>query len=93
MLSRYYFAAWNDSGCLLGCEHKHETVIAAVACCTSAAGSYVVAGENGDLRELNEKEESEFRYAVYGYDTLKGRFVGTLVGVLAFLSRVAGYHS
>ena len=25
----YYFAAWTDSGCLLGCDHHHRTVISA----------------------------------------------------------------
>ncbi|HYL12144.1 MAG TPA: hypothetical protein VEV41_03865, partial [Terriglobales bacterium] len=61
----YYFAAWTDSNCLLGCDHHHETVISAVACCV-LAGSYVIAVENGDLRALNDQEEAEFQYAMYG---------------------------
>jgi hypothetical protein len=90
--SLYYFAAWTDSACLLGCDHQHETIISAVACCTTA-GSYVIAVENGQLRELNEKEESEYQYAMYGYDTNNGHFLTTVIAVLAFLSRFAGYHS
>ncbi|HVO62316.1 MAG TPA: hypothetical protein VMT53_15375 [Terriglobales bacterium] len=54
MLSLYYFAAWTDSHCLVGCHHQNETIISAVACC-NAAGAYVVAVEGGELRELNEK--------------------------------------
>jgi hypothetical protein len=89
--SLYYFAAWTDSQCLIGCDHQHETIISAVACCTTA-GAYVIAVENGELRELNEKEELEYQHAMYGYDTNKGRFLTTAIAVLAFLSRLAGHH-
>lgn len=65
MPSLYYFAAHTDSGCLIGCEHEHSTVISAVAC-VSATGGYVVAVEDGQARELNKKEEKEFRLAMYG---------------------------
>ena len=65
MRSLYYFAAWTDSGCFMGCEHEHATVISAVACIASAGG-YVIAVENSELRELNEKEEMEFQFAMYG---------------------------
>lgn len=92
MPSLYYFAAWTDSHCLAGCDHQHETVISAVACC-APAGAYVVAVENGALRELNEKEEAEFQYAMYGYDTRKNRFLAALIGVLVVVYRFAGYHS
>ena len=61
----HYFAAWTDSGFLLGCEHEHATVISAVACITNAGG-YVIAVENGLMRELNEAEEKEFQNALYG---------------------------
>jgi hypothetical protein len=91
MLSLYYFAAWTDSHCVVGCEHQHETIISATAWCKSA-GAYVVAIENGELRELDEKEERQFQYAMYGYDTRTRRLLAALVGVLAFLSRWAGYH-
>lgn len=91
MLSLYYFAVYSDSGCLLGCDHQHETVISAVACC-STAGAYVIAVEDNVQRELNEHEEAQFQSAMYGYDTRQGRMLAALVGVLAFLSRF-GYHS
>jgi hypothetical protein len=63
--SPYYFAAWTDSGCLLGCDHEHPTVISAVVC-ISCTGEYVVAVENGRLRELNDGEERDFQLARYG---------------------------
>jgi len=68
MASRYYFAAYTDSGCLIGCDHKHPIVIAAVVCAQSmSAGAYVVAVENGFPRELNPKEEQIFQAAMYGF--------------------------
>ena len=73
----YYFAAWTDSGCLLGCDHQHATVISAVAC-IATAGGYVIAVEKGVLRELNYKEEMEFQLAKYGDEKAKSalrRFV------------------
>jgi hypothetical protein len=63
MTSIYYFAAWTDCGCLLGCSHEHGTVGEAVAC-FSCAGGYVVAVENGVLRALTTKEESQFQLAI-----------------------------
>jgi hypothetical protein len=66
MTKIYYFAAWTDSGCLLGCDHEHRTVISATAC-INVAGGYVVAVETR-LRELNETEEAEFQLAKYGFD-------------------------
>ena len=57
----YYFAAWTESGCLLGCDHEHHT-----SACMSKPGSYVVAIENGRLRALNDAEEAEFQRAVHG---------------------------
>jgi hypothetical protein len=63
----FYFAAWTDSGCLLGCSHEHKAVTSAVAC-ISCAGGYVVAVENGVLRQLTDKEEAEFQYANYGIE-------------------------
>jgi hypothetical protein len=45
-----YFAAWTDSGCLLGCcSHQHQTIASAAACIASAGG-YVIAVEDGELR-------------------------------------------
>ena len=64
----FYFAACTDSGCLLGCDHQHETVISATAC-ISHAGGYVVAVEVGEPRALTDEEEAEFQHAMYGLDT------------------------
>jgi hypothetical protein len=61
----YYFAAWTDSDCLSGCDHKHLTVVSAVVCAQSAcAGAYVLAVEDGVLRELNDREQREFQFAM-----------------------------
>ena len=63
----YYFAAWTDSGCLCGCDHFHLTIASAVACTASTcAGAYVIAVEKWEYRELNKKEEAEFRELMYG---------------------------
>ena len=70
----YYFAGWTDSGCLLGCEHHHRTVISA-ANCISEAGGYVVAVEKGKLRALNDGEEELFGLAYYGMNARVRRFV------------------
>ena len=67
MPSLHYFAAYTDSGCLIGCDHEHATVTSAANCLT-VAGSYVIAVENGELRELNRGEELEFQPARYGGD-------------------------
>lgn len=65
MNSIYYFAAWTDSGFLLGCDHEHQTVTEAVDCISSIsnAGSYVAAVENNVLRALTDDEEAEFQRA------------------------------
>jgi hypothetical protein len=73
MPSLYYFAAWTDSGCLLGCDHQHLTVISAVAC-ISCAGGYVIAVENREYRELNSKEEAEFQSALRGSQKQEHKF-------------------
>lgn len=65
MSSTYYFAAWTDSGCLLGCDHEHQTVTSAVAC-IACAGGYVIAVEKRVLRALTDGEEEEFQRAMYG---------------------------
>jgi hypothetical protein len=70
----YYFAAWTDGGCLLGCDHHHGTVISAVAC-SSEAGGYVIAVENGHLRALNDAEEEAFLLAAYGVNAARKRLV------------------
>ena len=65
MPSIVYFAAWTDSGCLLGCDHEHQTVTSAAACISCAAG-YVIAIERSVLRALTDAEEAEFQRAMYG---------------------------
>jgi hypothetical protein len=62
MNSIYYFAAWTDSGFLLGCDDEHQTVTEAVAC-ISCAGGYVIAVENNGLRALTDEEEAECQCA------------------------------
>jgi hypothetical protein len=61
----YYFAAFTDSSCIIGCSHKHRTLVAATAC-ISPAGGYVIAVENEELRALTDAEEAEFQKAMYG---------------------------
>jgi len=63
MTSLYYFAAWTDSGCLLGCSHEHGTPGEAAAC-IACAGCYVVAVEHGVLRALTDEEERQFQCAL-----------------------------
>jgi hypothetical protein len=65
MSSLYYFAAWTDSGCLLGCDHQHQTVTSATFCIANAGG-YVIAVENGELRELTDEEVLEFQRVLQG---------------------------
>lgn len=69
---RHYFAAWTDSGFLLGCPHEHETIPQAVAC-IACAGGYVIGVENGVLRAMTDSEEKEFREAMYGYVDKKAK--------------------
>jgi len=47
--------------------------IASVVPCITSAGGYVIAVEDGELRELTRKEEAEFQYAVYGVKTEEQR--------------------
>lgn len=66
MTNTCYHAAYADGGKFLRlCPHQHPTVISAVAC-ISSAGEYVVAVENGAVRELMKVEEVEYEYAIYG---------------------------
>jgi hypothetical protein len=64
-LPMHYFAAWTDSGLLHGCDHEHATVISAAACIANA-GAYVIAVEDGVLRELNDAEEKKLQHALDG---------------------------
>jgi hypothetical protein len=76
MASRWYFAAWTNSGCLCGCDHQHFTLASAVACTASArAGAFVIAVEDGEYLALSPKEETEFQDLMYGYPERKREFV------------------
>lgn len=61
----HYYAAFTDTDCIIGCEHKHKTVLSATAC-IQAAGGYVVAVTRGRPRALNQKEEALFQKALSG---------------------------
>ena len=76
-----YFAAWTDSGCLFGCSHQHQTIASAVPCIASAGG-YVIAVEDGELRELTSKEEAEFQNAIYGVQTQEQRRRANVIPML-----------
>jgi len=86
MKDLYYFAAWTDSGCLLGCDHHHQTVASAAAC-ISCGGAYVIAVENGKYRALNNVEEAEFQKAMYGTEPVQAETAqrGLLIQVSAFI--------
>jgi len=62
---RYFIAVHTDSGCLLGCDHKHPNVITATAC-ISDPGGYVVAIRRGKMLPLTDAEEAEFQRLMYG---------------------------
>jgi hypothetical protein len=83
MGSTFYFSAWTDSGCLLGCDHEHQTVTSATAC-ISCAGGYVIAVEKGVLRALTDAEEVEFQRAMYG-DKIESTQQATSDGMLTIL--------
>ena len=87
MKDLFYFSAWTDSNCLCGCEHQHNTVASAVACNAPHAGGYVVAVERGQLRELNEQEETEFQRTKYGVEpvVLESKVRDVLVRVSMFI--------
>jgi len=63
MKPAYYYAAWTDSGCSLGCSHEHGTIVEAVSC-IPCAGGYVIGVENGVTRSLKPNEEAEFQNAI-----------------------------
>jgi|GEM_PF-6886508 hypothetical protein len=66
MPTTYHRSAYTgDPNGLRLCPHAHTTVISAVACITSA-GEYVVAQEDGVFRALNQTEEAEYQFAIYG---------------------------
>jgi hypothetical protein len=62
MTTIYHRIGISDSD---SCNHAHATVISAVACIVSA-GDYILALEDGVFRILNNVEQVEYEYAVYG---------------------------
>jgi hypothetical protein len=63
----HYEAAWTDSWCDCRCMHGHQTLSDAAQCgLPRGAGWYVLAIEDGELRELTTAEDrivNEFRFA------------------------------
>jgi hypothetical protein len=63
----HYEAAWTDSWCDCRCMHAHQTLSDAARCgLPRAAGWYVLAVEEGSLRELTTAEDkivNEIRFA------------------------------
>ena len=70
MGNRYFVAVHTDSGCILGCEHKHKNVTTATAC-ISQPGGYVVAVRRRKYLPLTECEKTEFQRAMFGREHLK----------------------
>jgi hypothetical protein len=70
MGTRHFVAVHTDSGCILGCEHKHRNVTTATAC-ISQPGGYVVAVRRRKYLPLTELEEAEFQRAMFGHEGLK----------------------
>ncbi len=64
-MEKHFVAVHTDSGCLLGCNHKHANVTTATAC-ISQSGGYVVAVRRGKILQLTGAEEAEFQKAMYG---------------------------
>jgi hypothetical protein len=67
MGKRSFVAVNTDSGCILGCKHKHQNVTTATAC-ISQPGGYVVAVRRRKYLPLTEVEETEFQKAMFGRD-------------------------
>jgi hypothetical protein len=56
--SVYYEAGWDDSMCLVSCQHRHRTPLEASNCgMTKPAGRFVFAVENGKMRHLRQDED------------------------------------
>lgn len=60
MGATYYYAVWEECGCLVSCFHQHQTIAEAETCVTGA-GSYIAAIEDGVERSLTAGEEAEVR--------------------------------
>jgi hypothetical protein len=80
MGNRHYVAVHTDTGCIIGCAHKHQNVTTAAAC-ISEPGGYVVAVRRRKHLPLTEVEEAEFQEALYGRGTMSQK-LRTFLGVL-----------
>jgi len=67
MGNRHFVAVHTDSGCILGCDHKHQN-IATAAACISEPGGYIVAVRRGKYLPLTDLEEAEFQEAMFGHE-------------------------
>jgi hypothetical protein len=65
MGNRHFVAVYTDSGCILGCDHKHRNVTTATAR-ISEPGGYVVAVRRRKCFPLTELEQAEFQKAMFG---------------------------
>jgi hypothetical protein len=65
MGKRHFVAVHTDSGCIFGCDHKHQNVTTATAC-ISQPGGYIVAVRRRKYLPLSELEETEFQKAMFG---------------------------
>jgi hypothetical protein len=72
MDKKHFIAVYTDSGCLCGCEHKHQNVTTATAC-ISQPGGYVVAIRRGNYLPLTAVEEAEFQQAMFGLRRQRNR--------------------
>jgi len=79
MGKRHFVAVHTDSGCILGCDHKHQNIATATAC-ISEPGGYVVAVRRGKYLPLTDLEEAEFQNAMFGRE--KQQCQGTDVSLL-----------
>jgi len=65
-LNLHYEAAWTDSWTFRRCGHNHDGLLEAAKCgMPQGAGWYVIAVEDGTLRELTEREDkivNNFRF-------------------------------
>lgn len=72
MSKRHFVAIYTDSGCMVGCDHKHQNLATAVAC-ISQAGGYVIARRRGKYRQLTDAEEAEFQQLICGSEGTRKR--------------------
>ncbi len=70
MGKRHFVAVYTDSGCILGCDHKHQNVATATAC-VSQPGGYIVAVRRRKYLPLTDGEEAEFQRLMFGHGDVR----------------------